>query len=338
MHDLSLGHIDLNPDDDNSIFNRYGDPFGLPLLCDALAKHHNVLPSEIAITTGASLGLAAILSHFEPGSLIACPVPYYPPYVNLISRFGLRAHFYNCNSEVDLSVSINELKNVDYQAILWNFPHNPTGLIPSEEIVRSVVEQCVNKNSVLISDEVYSEIFYMKDRPFYPSEMRGENIIIIKSFSKTMQLAGERVGYLIASSKLLSGIMKKHWMLAMSPPMSGQLRAYHALNDMNTDYLINLRERLLENRDLAVSILNEYDISPSTVSQGGVFLWLNNCSHSSEIHNFSLQKILSEHLIIASPGTSFGVDQNFVRVSFAIPQIRLVEAFTKLAKILSNFR
>lgn len=336
MYDLSLGHIVLDQNDESSIFSRYGNPFGQPYLCDALAALHKVSPSEVAVTTGASMALASIFSHLPNGSVIACPRPYYPPYLSLINRFGLTPYLYNCNSEIELTDSISELAEVDYKAIIWNFPHNPTGMVPNKKLVSTAIEQSTAKNALFISDEVYSDIFYETRRPFYASEKRNNTMVIVKSFSKTLQLAGERVGYLIGDSEVIRNIMKQHWILSMSAPISGQVRAFNALNSGYETNLMILRERLNEHMNLALSILYEHGVSPIMYPRGGVFIWLKNTMRSSMIEDFSFYELLKKNKIVVSPGKAFGVDQSHIRVSFAIPKPELIEAFTSLGRVFSN--
>ena len=105
-------------------------------------------------------------------------------------------------------------KSNDIGVLLLCNPCNPSGLIVPQEKLDKLVELCRNYGSYLILDEVYADFVFSEKARFYSPVQNPngipENVIAVRGFTKCLGTQSWRLGYLIACSKLVAGIMAEH--------------------------------------------------------------------------------------------------------------------------------
>ena len=160
--------------------------------------------ANIIMTTGAAGGLCITLKTFvDPGDEVVIIRPYYPAYIGFISNCGgipvvVGSDPISFQPDLDdISRKITERTKI----VLINTPHNPSGAVYSSETAEKLSEILRQKNAqfgkdiCLLSDEPYRELVYEDiEVPWWPDFY--ENTIVSYSFSKSLSLAGERIGYL----------------------------------------------------------------------------------------------------------------------------------------------
>lgn len=162
---------------------------------------------DIYMTCGAAASLTITLKALcEPGDEVVVLAPFFPEYSVFIENAGAVKRVVNTvapdfNIDFDaLESSINE-KTV---AVLINFPNNPTGAVLSADEAKKIGDILTSKSEqfshtvYLISDEPYRELSYEAASPFMPSFYN--NTIVDYSFSKSLSLPGERIGYIFVPS------------------------------------------------------------------------------------------------------------------------------------------
>ncbi|MCY6354272.1 pyridoxal phosphate-dependent aminotransferase [Clostridium sp. ZS2-4] len=178
----------------------------------SLEKESGVeLSSEnIIMTVGAAGGLnvvlKALLNHGEEVIVFA---PYFVEYNFYTDNHGGKIVVVPSDTstfEPDLN-ALEESITPNTKAMIINTPNNPTGVVYSEEKLKHIAEVISRKEKeygttiFVISDQPYSEIIY--DNVKLPSILSTfNNSIIVNSFSKSLGLAGERIGYIAASSRI----------------------------------------------------------------------------------------------------------------------------------------
>lgn len=160
-------------------------------------------PDDIYMTCGAAASLTITLKAVcEPGDEVVVLAPFFPEYSVFIENAGAKKVVAN-TSPPDFTIDFSALEsavNKNTAALLINFPNNPTGAVISEDEARKLAELLKRKSTefskviYLISDEPYRELCYGEPAPFMPKFY--ENTIVDYSFSKSLSLPGERIGYI----------------------------------------------------------------------------------------------------------------------------------------------
>lgn len=213
--DFNKGLIDLIQNEDSLVLHGYSPTLTIYSVRKAVAESLNrrfsmeYVPEDIFMTSGAAGALAhAIRCVTEPGDEVITFAPYFPEYVPYVDGTGAVLKVVPADIT---SFQINfdaflEMMNPNVQAILINSPNNPSGIVYSTETITHLAQILTEKQEeyghdiYLISDEPYREIvFEGTDSPFISKFY--DNTICCYSFSKSLSLPGERIGYVAVNPK-----------------------------------------------------------------------------------------------------------------------------------------
>ena len=158
------------------------------------------------MTVGAAASLTISLSAIaEEGNEVIILAPFFPEYTVFIKQAGMTPVVVKC-SEEDFQVDFDALKsaiNENTKAIIINSPNNPSGVVLSEDTIKELsivlneAQKKYSKDIYIIADEPYRELVYTDGLvvPFVPNYYN--NTIVCYSFSKSLSLPGERIGYIL---------------------------------------------------------------------------------------------------------------------------------------------
>ena len=213
--DFNKGLIDLIQNEDSLALHGYSPTLTIYSVRKAVADSLNrrfgmeYVPEDIFMTSGAAGALAhAIRCVTEPGDEVITFAPYFPEYVPYVDGTGAVLKVVPADIT---SFQINfdaflEMMNPNVQAILINSPNNPSGIVYSTETITRLAQILSEKQEeyghdiYLISDEPYREIVFAgTDSPFISKFY--DNTICCYSFSKSLSLPGERIGYVAVNPK-----------------------------------------------------------------------------------------------------------------------------------------
>ena len=213
--DFNKGLIDLIQNEDSLALHGYSPTLTIYSVRKAVAESLNrrfgmeYVPEDIFMTSGAAGALAhAIRCVTEPGNEVITFAPYFPEYVPYVDGTGAVLKVVPADIT---SFQINfdaflEMMNPNVQAILINSPNNPSGIVYSTETITRLAQILSAKQEeyghdiYLISDEPYREIVFAgTDSPFISKFY--DNTICCYSFSKSLSLPGERIGYVAVNPK-----------------------------------------------------------------------------------------------------------------------------------------
>ncbi len=196
--------------------HRYMSNAGFPevraKIADSLQKESGEELSEdnIVMTVGAAGGLNVLFKALlNPGEEVIIFAPYFIEYNFYVDNHGGNVVIVPPDTttfEPDLN-ALKSLISAKTKAIIINTPNNPTGVVYSEEILNGISDIVTRKEQeygtsiYVISDQPYAEIIF--DDVKMPSLLSiFKNGIIVNSFSKSLGLAGERIGYIAVSSRI----------------------------------------------------------------------------------------------------------------------------------------
>lgn len=310
---------------------------GLPPVREAIAGYlakqqaTDVKAGNVIMTVGAA---GALVSFFraviEPGDEVICPAPYFVEYGSYCGHFGgvLKAIASKPDEgfrpDFDAMAAAVTPKT---RAFLINSPNNPTGCIYAEEDLRRLVE-IVNKVNAdrqaefgdaarplyLLSDEPYRAFAY--DGAVVPPVMPlTPYAVVLGSFSKTLSLAGERIGYVAIHPEMPDGTtlvnavtLTNRTLGFVNAPVIGQRLAAQLL-DQTVDLEIYDRRRKLMAKVLS-------DAGVEFVEPKGAFYFFPKAPGGDDL---KFVDALQEELILAVPGRGFGM-AGHIRLSCSVDE------------------
>ena len=165
-------------------------------------------PENFFITCGAAPGLVSVLRALSiPEGEVLAIAPYFPEYKVFAEEAGLKFRVvpadvpsFQINFE-----ALEKMINHNTQAIILNSPNNPSGVVYTKETLQKVKRIITDKimdighTVYIISDEPYRELAYGVEVPFAPSVFN--DTILCYSYSKSLSLPGERIGYVYVPSR-----------------------------------------------------------------------------------------------------------------------------------------
>ncbi|HDP79609.1 MAG TPA: aminotransferase class I/II-fold pyridoxal phosphate-dependent enzyme, partial [Spirochaetes bacterium] len=196
------------------------------LLADFLKRNYGAQydpEEEILITMGVSQGLdLAFRSILNPGDEVIIFEPCYVSYPSTIRLALGNPVTVQTRFSEEFTIDIKRVKqaiNPATKAILLNYPSNPTGSVIGRETLERIAELSVDHNLIVLADEIYSALFYEKERYSILNipEMK-ERTIYLNGFSKSHAMTGWRLGYVAAPKYLTEVMLKIHQYTALCAP------------------------------------------------------------------------------------------------------------------------
>ena len=197
----------------------YGPTQGYPELREAIADYINrtrgvrVGPEHVSVVPGGKpMIFFPMLALLEPGDEVIYPNPGFPTYESMTRFLGAVPVPIPLVEERDFSFDLNILRDRlsdKTRMLILNSPQNPTGgVIPAEDI-RAIADMVRDRDLVVLSDEIYSRIYY-GDPPLSIASLPGmlEKTIILDGFSKTYSMTGWRIGYGVMPEWLVDAVNK----------------------------------------------------------------------------------------------------------------------------------
>jgi N-succinyldiaminopimelate aminotransferase len=261
--------------------NQYPPGPGIPDLRAAVAEHQQRFygmtldpQTQVVITTGATEAVAAaLLGLVDPGDEVVALEPFYDSYAACIAMAGgvrvpvtLRAPGFRLGVD-RLRAAITDRTRL----VLLNTPHNPTGAVLDETELAAVAELAVERDLVVVTDEVYEHMTYdVPHRPLATFPGMAERTLTISSAGKTFSFTGWKVGWACGPADLVRAVlMTKQFLTFVSgAPFQPAVAVGLRLPDA---YFEGLRASLRSKRDRLVAGLRAVGLEVY-VPQGTYFV------------------------------------------------------------------
>ena len=148
--------------------NQYAPLRGVPDLVSAIAETYSVPQDHVVVTAGATEAITAtVLGLVEPGQEVIVLEPYYDAYIAAIALADatrIPVPLKESGNSWDIDVDAVRAAVTDKTAmVIINTPHNPTGSVFSREALTELAELCVEKNLLVLADEVYENLTFGTD-------------------------------------------------------------------------------------------------------------------------------------------------------------------------------
>ncbi|MFD1770746.1 pyridoxal phosphate-dependent aminotransferase [Sphingobacterium suaedae] len=312
---------------------------GAPALREAIAGwytryyHVELNPqTEILPLIGSKEGIVHIcMTYLQEGDQVLIPNPGYPAYSSAVRISGASAISYELKAENNWQPDFDALEKLDLTAVkmMWiNYPHMPTGALATTALFEKIIAFGKKHQIIICHDNPYS--FILNDYPQSILSVPGakEVAIELNSLSKSSNMAGWRVGMLVANKERISEILrfKSNMDSGMFLPL--QLAAAKALSleaswykDLNLVYG-RRREKVFQIMDILGC---QYDRA-----QVGLFVWARIPDSYPTAYELS-DEVLNDAHVFITPGGIFGsAGEQYIRISLCANEDVLESAMERI--------
>jgi aspartate/methionine/tyrosine aminotransferase len=327
-------------------YTHYGPTPGDPELRVALAAHvsetrgiHVGIENVCVVPGGKPIIFFPILAFVETGDEVLYPNPGFPIYESMIKFAGGTPVPVPLVEERSFSFDLNVLKERitdKTKMLILNSPQNPTGgVIPAEDI-RAIAELVRERDIVVLSDEIYSRIFY-GEKPLSIASVPGmaERTIILDGFSKIYAMTGWRLGYGVMP-KWMADAVNMLMVNSNSCTASFTQRAGLAAITGPQNDAVKMVSEFQTRRDLFVRELNTIPGVRCQVPEGAFYAF-PNISGTGWKSKALADALLEKGGVACLSGTSFGAyGEGYLRFSMANSLEALNEAASRMRRFLTS--
>jgi aspartate/methionine/tyrosine aminotransferase len=325
--------------------HQYAITWGAPNFRRALAKKQQHwmgldinAETEIVVTCGSTEAMmCALMTTCNPGDKVIIFSPYYENYGADTILSGAEPIYvpleppeFNFNRDTLQQAFAQKPKAI----VLCN-PSNPSGKVFTLEELQFIADLAKEHDAFVITDEVYEHIIYPPHKHHYIASLPEmfERTISCSSLSKTYNMTGWRLGYIIGPEKIISGARKVHDFLTVGAAAPLQEAAVTAL-ELPMSYYNELTKDYIAKKDLFLGYLDEAGLS-YTNPQGAYYVMVDCSSFGVENDHEFCRWLAKEVGVAAVPGSSFFHEQvhHLIRFHFSKSPEILHESGRRLQKL-----
>ncbi len=295
---------------------------------------------NVIMTNGAAAALNIIFRCIlNPGDEIITFAPFFTEYRNYVSSYGCKLVVVPANIET-FEVNFDEFEKMitpKTKGVLINTPNNPSGVVYSEETIKKIAAVMEKKQAelgtdiYLISDEPYRALVYENiEVPFVTKYYK--NTFVAYSFSKSLSLPGERIGYLIANSEM-ADFEKMTFALNVANRVAGFVNA-NSLFQRVIPYCLDCKV------DIEIYNRNRIDLYNKLIELGfkcvkpvGAFYLFPQTPIEDDVAFCNAAK---EYNLLLVPGSGFGC-KGHMRLSYCVSHDTIINSFPAFEKLAKRF-
>jgi aspartate/methionine/tyrosine aminotransferase len=326
--------------------NQYAITWGAKGFRDAIAQKFEATygmgidpETQLCVTCGSTEAMmSAALAVIDPRDEVVVFEPFYENYGPDAILSGATPRFVTLHEpdwhfdETEWAQAFNDRT----RAIIINTPNNPTGKVFTRAELEQIAALCQKWGVVAITDEIYEFMTYEGTThiPMITIPGMEDHTILINAMSKTYSVTGWRVGWLISSPELTSGIRKVHDFLTVGAAAPLQEAGVVALN-LPDSYYQGLADEYLERRDLMLGILEGAGFK--TYKPYGAYYIMTDCSSLGYDDDVTAARALTETIGVASvPGSSFYKEPELGRTKLRFSFCKKLETLRAAGERLSR--
>src|SRR4051812_19315397 len=326
----------------------YTSNLGMPELRKAIStyveEHFSVTyrpDDQIIVTVGVSEALDLAFRAFcNPGDKVMfhqpCYVSYHPS-VTLVHGEGIAVPTYARDNFALTAEALRAAWQPGAKILMLNLPCNPTGGTCTREQLEKIAEFCREKDLLVLSDEIYSELTFEGTHTSIASfPGLAERTIFLHGFSKAFAMTGWRIGYACGPAVLIDAMMKVHQYAMMCASIIAQEAALEALKN-GWENVLKMREQYHRRRDLIVRRFNEVGLK-CHLPRGSFYAFPNVTGTGMTEKEFAVG-LLQQHKVAVVPGLAFGDNgRGHVRACFATAYEQIIEACDRVERFVHGAR
>lgn len=299
--------------------NQYSITWGSKNLRNALAKkvkEYNKINADpdknIVVTCGSTEAMMSTMKAVvNPGDEVIIFEPFYENYGPDCILSGAKPRYIRLSAPhwTFDSETLKSLFNEKTKAIIINTPNNPTGKVFSKSELKEIADFCIDHDCVAITDEIYEHILYDGEQHISIASVPGmeDRTITINSISKSYSLTGWRIGWAIASERIIKEIKKVHDFLTVGAAHPLQEAAAYCLS-IGEEYYKELADFYSNAKNTLYNALLETELHP--FNPKGAYYIMCEVSDYQKKHNLKTAlevsiKLLKTIGIATVPGNAF---------------------------------
>lgn len=359
---LSLGEPDFNTPDYiknaainaiNENYNSYTPVDGYLDLKKAIItkfeRDNNLKykPSQIVVSTGAKQALYNVASVLiNPGDEVILPCPYWVSYSDIVKLKGGVPVEIKTDIKNNFKMSDKQLEEAitkKTKMIWFSSPCNPSGSVYNKEELERLVKVLEKYQDIfIVSDEIYEHINYLgKHFSIGAFENIKNRTITVNGVSKAFAMTGWRIGYIGAPEWIARACNKLQGQVTSGANCIAQRAVITALTE-SPNKISNMVKEFKNRRNLIIKLLNEIDGVNCNIPDGAFYVF-PDISHffgkkigESQIKNATDMSmfLLEKSLVATVTGDAFG-NGDCIRISYAASEKQIVEAISRIKKVLS---
>lgn len=330
----------------------YTPTSGVPELRQAIADFHkrndqlDYSLDEIFVGSGAKNVLYNLFQVLvDPGDEVIIPAPYWVSFSEHVALAGGESVFVHGPFENEYKISVADLESVYTDktvALLMNSPSNPSGAVYSKDELTEIAEWAVEKDVVIIADEIYSRLLYNGKEPFSIASLSDEikeQVVVVNGVSKTYAMTGWRIGYALGNKEIIAGINKFASQATGNPTGVSQYAAIAAYNGEKDEVEI-MRQSFQDRLDQAYEGISSIPGFKLSKKPDGAFYLFPDATEAAKMTGYdsvdelSLALIEEAHVVTVA-GSSFGIPE-CIRFSYAVDAADFSEAVTRIKKFMEE--
>jgi len=295
--------------------HQYAVTWGAPRFREALARKQRHwmgldldADAHVVVTCGSTEAMmTAMMTALNPGDKVIIFSPYYENYGADTILSGAQPIYVPLRPP-EFGFDPEELKTAFQQkpkAVVLCNPANPSGKVFTLAELTIIADLAKENDAFVITDEVYEHIVYPPHRHHYIAGLPEmfERTISCSSLSKTYNMTGWRLGYVIASEAVIAGARKVHDFLTVGAAAPLQEAAVTAL-ELPLDYYTALTADYVRKRDLFLGYLDAANLT-YTVPQGAYYVMVDVSAFGVTDDLAFCRRMAKEIGVAAVPGSSF---------------------------------
>lgn len=313
-------------------------------ICNYMKRKQNIeydYKDEVIVTVGGSEAIdIALRAMLNPGEEVIIPQPCYVSYEPCTILAGGVPVIIDLKAENEFRLTAEELEAAitdKTKCLILAFPNNPTGAIMTKEDLEEIVKVIIEKDIIVISDEIYAELTYGREHVSIAS-LPGmqERTILINGFSKAYAMTGWRLGYACGPANIIGQMTKIHQFAIMCAPTTSQYAAVEALKNGDED-VQEMREAYNQRRRYLVNAFREMGLE--CFEPFGAFYVFPCIKEFGMTSDEFATRFLEEEKVAAVPGTAFGNSgEGFLRISYAYSLDNLKIAMERFKRFVEKLR
>ena len=299
--------------------------------------------TEILVTSSAAEALNnTIMSFVDDGDEVIVLTPAFISYKCLVNLCGAKYIYIPMDPENGFQVDVEAIKAAvtdKTKMLILNNPSNPTGAVFSKENLAEICKLAVERNFLVLADEIYSRLVYDGAEFHSVASFPGmrDRAIVISGFSKTFAMTGWLVGYIATDAKLAARILRTHQYSTTCSPTFIQVALAEAMDTPRTRKQVEeMIQAFANRRQLIMGLLD--DIPGLTyVKPYGAFYIMVDVSGLGMTSTEFAQKLLEEKYVATVPAV--GLDDKtgkFVRFSYATSEENIQEGLRRVKELVEE--
>ena len=340
----------------NGNVGKYTDVSGIVPLRQAIATelsrvhHATISADQVLVSDGAKHSLYNLfMAIIDPGDEVIIPAPYWVSYPDMVMLAGGKPVIVETKEEDDFAVSADAVRAAvtpKTRAIVLNNPSNPTGAIYSRAQIEALGKVVVEKNLIVISDDIYRQLVYGNGEYVSIASISpelAERTILVDGVSKTYAMTGWRIGYTAGPMNVIKAMTKIQGQSTSNPTHAAQIATLAALTGPQ-DCVATMRKAFDERRVEMVKLLRAIPGVTCREPKGAFYAFPNLSSYIGK--KTPDGKVLSDDVTLCDwvldsgkvavvPGSGFGAP-GFVRLSYACSMQNIQTGVGRLAAALAT--